>query len=254
MIPDNKVNGPNLLIEALPDSERQELMNCSELRLLEFGATIIDSDEVMTEVLFPIAGFVSQVVKLGKHDPLEMSLIGNEGMLGSSLVLGIANTPMQTVVQGAGSCLSISRDRFLRLLTHCPALLGMIKRYHFVSEMQLAKTAACTHFHNIEQRLARCLLMTHDRAHCNHFHLTHDFLAGMLGVRRSGVTVAAGSLQSRLLISYTRGEITVLDRKGLEAQSCECYKVALSDYARYIHNPPVRIPVEIGYTEVLSRS
>lgn len=228
------INGSNWLINALPGNERKQLMESSELVLLEFGVTITTPDEPMTEVFFPVAGLISQVVQMENHNPLEMSLIGNEGMLGSSLVLDIANSPMQSVVQGAGSCLTISRTRFLMLLADCPALLKIIKRYHFVTEMQLAKTAACTHFHDIEQRLARWLLMTHDRTPVDHFHLTHDFLAGMLGVRRSGVTIAAGSLQSRSLISYTRGEIMVLDRKGLEAQACGCYKVTLADYARYM--------------------
>lgn len=228
------LNGSNWLINSLPRHERKQIIGSSELILLEFGVTISRSDESMTSVFFPIAGFISQVVKLDNHDPLELSLIGNEGMLGSSLVLGVESSPMQSMVQGAGSCLTISRAGFLKLLAECPGLLRTIKHYHFVSGVQLAKTLACTHFHDIEQRLARWLLMTHDRANSDHFHLTHDYLAGMLGVRRSGVTIAAGSLQSRKLISYTRGDILVLDRKGLEAQACECYKVTLDDYARYL--------------------
>jgi CRP-like cAMP-binding protein len=230
----NAFTGTNWLINALPRIEHKQIIGSSEQVLLEFGVTIATPDEPMTKVFFPVDGFISQVVQLENHNPLEMSLIGNEGMLGSSLVLDNVNSPMQAVVQGAGSCLTISHARFLRLLVDCPTLLKIIKRYHFVAEMQLAKTAACTHFHDIEQRLARWLLMTHDRAHVDHFHLTHDFLAGMLGVRRSGVTIAAGSLQSRSLISYTRGEILVLDRKGLEARACGCYKVTLADYARYL--------------------
>lgn len=224
----------NWLIDILPVNERDQVMESSELNLLDFGLTLHNPDEPMTEVFFPVTGIVSQVVRLEEHCPLEMSLIGNEGMLGSSLVLGITNTPMQSVVQVSGSCLIISLSRFLVLLEQCPALLEIIRRYNFVSQMQLAKTAACTHFHNIEQRLARWLLMTHDRSRGDHFHLTHDFLAGMLGVRRSGVTIAAGELQSRRLISYTRGEISVLDRMGLEARACSCYKVTLADYRRYL--------------------
>src|SRR5690606_15740402 len=111
----------------------------------------------------------AQVVQLDQHNPLELSLIGNEGMLGSSLVLGISNTPMQCVVQGSGSCLTISRPRFQELLSECPTLLAIIQRYHLVSEIQLAKTAACIHFHDIDQRLARWLLMTHDRCLVDHF-------------------------------------------------------------------------------------
>jgi CRP-like cAMP-binding protein len=163
-----------------------------------------------------------------------MSIIGNEGLLGSSLVLGLCSSPMQAVVRGAGSCHTINSKQFQVLLSDCPNLLKIIQRYHFVSEIQLAKNAACIHFHGIEQRLCRWLLMIHDRAQTDQFHLTHSFLAGMLGVRRSGVTIAAGSLQSKLLISYTRGEILVLDREGLEARACDCYKASLADYAHYL--------------------
>lgn len=228
------INESNWLINALPGNERNQIIGGSELVQLEFGVIVAAPDEPLTKVFFPVEGFISQVVKLENHNPIEMNLIGNEGMLGSSLVLGMTNSPMQAVVQGAGTFLTIGRAQFLVLLANCPALLRLIKRYHFFSEMQLAKTAACTHFHEIEQRLARWLLMTHDRAHVDHFHLTHEFLAGMLGVRRSGVTIAAGSLQSRSLIKYSRGEIVVLDRKGLEAQACGCYKVALADYDHYL--------------------
>jgi len=234
MIIGREIKATNRLINTLPVRERKQLMKCSELILLEFGVTIACTDELMTAAFFPVTGFLSQVVQLESHYPLEMSLIGNEGMLGSSLILGVANSPMQAVVQGAGSCLIIKHGSFIKLLADCPALLNLIQRYHLVSEIQLAKTAACTHFHSIEQRLARWLLMTHDRSHQDQFHLTHEFLSGMLGVRRSSVTIAAGSLQSESLISYTRGQISVLDRKGLEGRACSCYKTMLADYARYL--------------------
>lgn len=233
-IPESKPYGSNRLIDDLPEHEREQVLASSELSLLEFGVTLANPDDTITRVFLPVAGYISQVVRLEEHCPLEMSLIGNEGMLGSSLVLGITNTPMEAVVQGSGSCLTIGLSPFLTLLDECPALLDLIRRYNFISQIQLAKTAACTHFHDIEQRLARWLLVTHDRVQKDHFHLTHDFLAGMLGVRRSGVTIAAGVFQSRGLISYTRGEISVIDRKGLESRSCGCYKVALADYARYL--------------------
>ncbi|MEF9671842.1 helix-turn-helix domain-containing protein [Pseudomonas sp. PCH446] len=130
---------------------------------------------------------------------------------------------MRSVVQGAGNALRMSGLSLQLVLRDSPSLSNCLNQYLYVQLMQLAQTAACTHFHEIEPRLARWLLMTHDRAHANHFHLTHACLANRLGVRRSGVTLAAGALQQRGLIRYTRGEITILDRKGLEAASCECY-------------------------------
>jgi CRP-like cAMP-binding protein len=159
-----------------------------------------------------------------------MGLIGHEGMLGATLALGINQVPMGAVVQGDGIALRMSAAQFQRELRTTPVLLRRVHHYLYVLIVQLAQTAACTHFHEIEPRLARWLLMTHDRVQADHFHLTQEFLADMLGVRRSGVTVAAGALQERNLIQYTRGDIAILDRKGLEAAACECYGAVLKDY------------------------
>ncbi|MCU1748068.1 Crp/Fnr family transcriptional regulator [Pseudomonas sp. 6D_7.1_Bac1] len=190
---------------------------------LTFGTVLCESGHPILHVYFPQTAFISQVVTLHGHPPLQVGLIGNEGMLGATLALGVNTAPMRAVVQGAGTCLRMSGLQLQIALRNSPLLLRRLNQYLYVQLMQLAQTAACTHFHEIEPRLARWLLMTHDRAHANHFHLTHVSLANMLGVRRSGVTLAAGALQQRGLIRYTRGEITIIDRKGLEAASCECY-------------------------------
>ncbi|MFJ2362290.1 Crp/Fnr family transcriptional regulator [Pseudomonas sp. NPDC087697] len=190
---------------------------------LTFGTVLCEPGHPILHVYFPQTAFISQVVTLYSHPPLQMGLIGNEGMLGATLALGVNTAPMRAVVQGAGTCLRMSGLQLQVALRESPLLLRRLNQYLYVQMMQLAQTAACTHFHEIEPRLARWLLMTHDRAHSNHFHLTHVSLANMLGVRRSGVTLAAGALQQRGLIRYTRGDITILDRKGLEAASCECY-------------------------------
>jgi CRP-like cAMP-binding protein len=163
-----------------------------------------------------------------------MGLIGNEGMLGVTLMLGVNEAPFRGVVQGKGTALRMSTAELRRLLLASPSLRKTLHRYLYVLMEQLSTSAACSHFHEVEPRLARWLLMTHDRAHADHFHLTHAYLAGMLGVRRSGITVAAGVLQRGMLIRYTRGEISILDRAGLEAVSCECYNTTIDGYARLL--------------------
>ncbi|WP_339081962.1 Crp/Fnr family transcriptional regulator [Pseudomonas sp. TMP9] len=218
------------LIEGLPSQQRKRLLNACEPVDLVFGNILHEAEEPIRHVYFPLSGFISLVTTLEGHQPLEMGLIGNEGMLGATLALGVAQAPMRAVVQGSGSALRISSGVFKQEMLSSPALLRTLKRYLYVVTAQLSQSAACTHFHAIEPRLARWLLMTHDRAHADHFHLTHEFLADMLGVRRSGVSIAAAVLQERGLISYSRGEIYILDRKGLEHASCECYAALTADY------------------------
>jgi CRP-like cAMP-binding protein len=222
----------NRLIEALPDKERDRLLERCESVELRFGTILCEPDAPYESVYFPFAGFVSLMMRMGSHRPLEMALIGNEGMLGVTLALGVDLVPMRAVVQGTGTALRMSAEQFQQQLHNTPCLLRTLHRYLYVLMAQFSRTAACTHFHEIEPRLARLLLTTHDRAHADHFYLTHEYLAAMLGVRRSGVTIAAGTLQQRGLIHYIRGEISVLNRRGLEAASCECYDALIADYAQ----------------------
>lgn len=218
------------LIESLPSKPRKQLLDGCELIQLAFGTVLQEANQPIRQVYFPLSGFISRVTTLHGHPPLEMGLIGNEGMLGASLALGVELAPLRAVVQGSGSALRISSSLFCQQLSNAPALLSMLQRYIYVVMVQMSRSAACTHFHEIEPRLARWLLMTHDRAHADHFHLTHEFLADMLGVRRSGVSIAAAALQARGLISYRRGQISLLDRSGLEHASCACYAALVDDY------------------------
>jgi CRP-like cAMP-binding protein len=221
----------NRLIAGVPSKDRARLLaNCEPVDL-RFGDILHEADEPIGHVYFPLIGFISLVATLNGHPPLEMGLIGNEGMLGATLTLGVRAAPMRAVVQGAGTALRMTGAQFIQDCREGPALLRTLDRYHYVLMAQLTQSSACTRFHAIEPRLARWLLMTHDRAHADHFFLTHEFLADMLGVRRSGVSIAAGALQLRKLIRYSRGQITVVNRKGLEAASCECYDAMIGDYA-----------------------
>jgi CRP-like cAMP-binding protein len=222
----------NRLLEGLPRRERDRFLKRCQSVDLVLGTILCDPGAPYRHVYFPVTGFISTVTTLGDHQPLEVRLIGDEGMLGATLALGVDAIPLRAVVQGAGTAWRITTALFKRTLRESPALLRMLRRYLYVLVAQLAQGSGCNRFHEVEARLARWLLMTHDCAHADHFHLTHEFLADMLGVRRSGITIAAGALQRSALIGYARGEIRILDRKGLEARSCECYQAGLEDYAQ----------------------
>lgn len=227
----------NRLIDGLPRAQRTAFRKRCELVNMVFGSSLSARKDPIEHVYFPLTGFISQVITVSGHPPMELGLIGNEGMLGATLALGADTAPLHAVVQGSGTALRMSTAQFRSELTNSAALRQTLSRYLYVSLAQLAQTAACTRFHDIESRLARWMLMTHDRAHADHLHLTHRFLADMLGVRRSGVTIAARSLHHKLLIRYSRGEITVLDRPGLEAAACECYRADIADYERLLAGP-----------------
>jgi hypothetical protein len=165
-------------------------------------------------------------------DNLEVALAGNEGLYGVPVALGVLESPVHALVQGSGPAWRMSAAAFRRELIRMPALRECIDRYIHVLMTQLIQTAGCNRFHVVEQRVARWLLMTSDRAHSATFRITHEFLAYMLGVRRVGITEAASALQRRELIGYKRGILTILDRKGLERAACSCYRSDLATYKR----------------------
>lgn len=222
----------NRLLMDLPRKNRSRILEYCKPVDLVFGTVLCESDESIQYVYFPLTGFISLMVPIEDHPPLEVGLIGNEGMLGATLALGIDTAPLHAVVRGPGSALQMSIGEFQRELRDNSALLPTLNRYLYVLMAQLTQSSACTYFHRLEARLARCLLMTHDRSHADHFHFTHQFLADMLGVQRSAVTIAAGSMQKSKLIRYVRGDIRILDRRGIEALSCECYDAVVEDYDR----------------------
>ncbi len=224
----------NQLIAELPAGERDAFLAECETVELVFGEVLVEPGEPVTHVYFPLDGFISLIAILEPDNRLEVTMAGREGMLGISLVLGIDEAPLRALVQGAGSALRMSAASFQRLLRKSPALHRRLMRYLYVVMNQLALAAGCNQFHQVEERLARWLLMTQDRAGSDRLRLTHEFLAMMLGVRRSGITLAAIALQKRALIRYSRGEIEVLDRTGLIETSCGCYTADRALYAKVL--------------------
>jgi len=224
----------NRLLESLPVTDRRRMLAGCETVELVFADRLSTPGEPLQHVYFPIGGFISLIMPVDDSAALEVGMVGNEGMFGTPLALGVDISPVRAVVQGAGTALRMDAAAFRRELARSAALRQRIERYIFVQLSQLAQTAACTRFHVVEARLARWLLMTQDRAQTNAFHITQEFLAFMLGVRRVGVTKAARSLQQREMIQYSRGNITVLDRRGLKAAACGCYKADLESYDRML--------------------
>ncbi len=210
----------------MPTSERSTLLGCCETVDLAFGTVLYAQHEHYDHAYFPVTCFISLMASVSGHPPMEVGMIGREGMLGSSILLGVDRAPSHAIVQGPGMALRLGTDALRDLLPDSPVLAGSLKRSCYRSLVQVVQTAACTRFHPVEARLARWLLLTHDRAQADEFHLTHQFLADMLGVQRSAVTIASGVLKSGRLIEYSRGRINILDRAGLEAAACECYAAA----------------------------
>jgi len=224
----------NHLIERLPRKDRLRLLAACEPYPLVLSEVLCEPGKATRHVYFPIDGFISMVAPIGGRPALEVGMIGREGMLGAQLALGVATVPLHAVVQGPGTAWRIGAVAFRNELAHSAALQKLLNRYLYVLMAQLAGSAACVRFHEIGPRLARWLLMSQDRAHTERFHVTHEFLAYMLGVRRVGVTAAAGALQRSGLIGYHRGEVTVLDRGGLEAAACACYADDRQAYAKQL--------------------
>ena len=213
----------NRLIELLPRVDRQRLLAICKPVQLVLADVLASHGKASRHLYFPIDSFISIVASIAGEPVLEVGMVGREGMLGTELALGVNTAPLHALVQGPGSAWQVEAKAFRALLAKSLPLQRGLNRYIYVQMAQLATASACLRFHQIEPRLARWLLMSQDRAHADRFLVTHEFLAYMLGVRRVGITAAAGALQRQHLIEYHRGDLTVLDRPGLEAAACSCY-------------------------------
>jgi len=235
-VPVKNVRTPedNLLLAALPPIVRRRLTAGRTPVSLSTSEILSEAGDRIRHVYFPIDGFISLITPAQGREQLELGLIGAEGMLGVPLLLGVNVSPLRAMVQGAGHAWRVDAATLQQELAASPVLRASLNRYLYVFLAQLMQTAICTRFHLIEARLARWLLMTRDRAQSNHFRITHEFLALMLGVRRVGVTGAASALQRRQLIRYRRGDISVLDVRGLQRAACTCYAVDKRIYARIL--------------------
>ncbi len=221
----------NQLLAQLPPRSQQRIGALGEVVELKLSEILGDAGRPTSFVLFPIEGFISLLAQVDGEHAIEVGMVGREGMLGIQVALGVSAEPLKTIVQGAGKALRISAAAFRREHAANPALRSTIDRYVYVLFAQHTRAAACLRFHQIEERLARWLLMSQDRAHADQFKVTQEFLAYMLGVRRVGVTLAAGALQRQKLIAYDRGEMTIIDRAGLENAACGCYASDRTAYA-----------------------
>ena len=221
----------NHLIELLPSADRARLLNVCEPVVLTLSEVLCEPGEVTRHVYFPTEGFISLVAIASGSPGVEVGMVGREGMLGAHLVLGVGTSPLHALVQGQGTAWRIPARAFISELRRSAPLKQHLHRYLYVLMAQQAASAACLRFHLIGQRLARWLLMCQDRADADSFHVTQEFLAYMLGMRRVGITAAAGALQKEGLIQYSRGQMTVLDRIGLKAAACSCYEADRHTYS-----------------------
>ncbi len=229
----------NSLLDSLPRNARDLIGKSCVPAQVRSGEVLCEPMDRIERVYFPTTASISLIAPALGTETLEVGMVGNEGMFGITVLLDVKTSPLTGLVQGGGHVLQLSASRFERLATDIAPFRKIVNRYLYVLTAQIAQAAACNRFHSLDSRLARWLLMTRDRAQSDTFRLTHKSLAYMLGVRRAGVTEAAGRLQANRLIRYHHGELTVLDRQGLEVIACSCYAAHNAVYEEYLGKPRI---------------
>jgi len=215
----------NLLLAALPPEELACMLPALEQVRVEVGAVLCEPGDPVRHIYFPHDALISLMAVAERRMTLEVGLVGREGMLGATVALGHDVTQVRAVVQRAGTASRIEAARLRVEFARNPSLQRVLYRYTDSLLAQAIQIAVCSRYHVLEARLARSLLITRDRLRSDKFHLTHEFLAHALGVRRVGVTKAASALQQQGLINYSRGNIEILDPEGLAAAACTCYEI-----------------------------
>lgn len=213
------------MLASLSGRQSGRLQSALEFVNLNFGQVLYEPGKTIRHVYFPIDCLISLLTAVDKRRSLEVGMVGNEGMAGMPFILGMGVSGVRALVQGGGGALRMSAGAFRTEFARNAPLQEALYRYMYTLMTQISQTAACNRFHEADQRLARWLLMTRDRVMSDEFPLTHEFLAHMLGMRRVGVTEAASALKRRKVIKYKRGQIQILDLRGLRAASCSCYQI-----------------------------
>jgi len=224
----------NLLLAALPATDYERLAPHLEPVALPLGWALYESGDRLAHVYFPTEGIVSLLYVMENGASAEIAVTGNEGLIGVSLFMGGGSTPSRAIVQSAGHAYQLGSEVLKREFERGGHLQHLLLRYTQALITQMAQTAVCNRHHTVEQQLCRWLLLSLDRLSSNEIHMTQELIANMLGVRREGVTEAAGRLQELGLIRYQRGQITVTDRPGLEQRVCECYAVVKRECDRLL--------------------
>ena len=224
----------NHLLEALPDEEFERISPNLEKVSLKLGEVLYESGDTMTHVYFPTTAIISLLYIMENGGTAEIGIAGNEGLVGIALFMGGDTTSNRAIVQSAGDAVRIKKCEMLVEFKRGGLFQDLLLRYTQALITQISQTAVCNRLHSIHQQLCRWLLINHDQLASNTLIMTHDLIANMLGVRREGVTQAAGHLQAQGYIKYVRGTVTILDRKGLESICCECYKVVSHEYDRLL--------------------
>lgn len=224
----------NHLIAALPTDEYERLVSHLELVAMPLGSVLYESGGQLQHVYFPTTSIVSLHYVMESGASAEIAGVGNEGVLGISLFMGGNTTPSRAVVQTGGQGYRLRANLMMQEFNRAGPMMRLMLRYTQALITQMSQTAVCNRHHSVEQQLCRWLLLTLDRVPSNELTMTQELIATMLGVRREGITEAAGKLQRAGFISHRRGHITVINRKGLESHVCECYGVVKKEYARLL--------------------